>query len=183
MTIFGLGAAKGPRRGTKPPATVRGRYICLRAIDARRDECDVAHEKPQVQKADPSRLRVNLSYRGVRQLGCSVTRFWGNSDGARKSTARNVCATGGAELSPGAEAQRCRCSTRGLKPPPPKETAKSARSRSLAGLKPGPYNFRRRILAMPTVLRSYDPRDFAALYRLDQSCFPAGIAYSKATLR
>jgi ribosomal protein S18 acetylase RimI-like enzyme len=33
------------------------------------------------------------------------------------------------------------------------------------------------------VLRSYDPRDFAALYRLDQSCFPAGIAYSKTTLR
>ncbi len=57
----------------KPPATVRGRigagrgrYICLRAIDVRRDECDVAHEKPQVQKAD-------LSYRGVRQLGCSIT--------------------------------------------------------------------------------------------------------------
>jgi ribosomal-protein-alanine N-acetyltransferase len=36
---------------------------------------------------------------------------------------------------------------------------------------------------MPPVLRSYDPRDFAALYRLDQSCFPAGIAYSKTTLR
>jgi [ribosomal protein S18]-alanine N-acetyltransferase len=36
---------------------------------------------------------------------------------------------------------------------------------------------------MPTVLRSYDPRDFSALYRLDQSCFPAGISYSKTTLR
>jgi|SRR5690349_3776215 len=36
---------------------------------------------------------------------------------------------------------------------------------------------------MPPVLRAYDPQDFAALYRLDQSCFPAGIAYSKATLR
>jgi ribosomal-protein-alanine N-acetyltransferase len=31
--------------------------------------------------------------------------------------------------------------------------------------------------------RQYEPRDFAALYRLDQACFPAGIAYSKATLR
>ena len=36
---------------------------------------------------------------------------------------------------------------------------------------------------MPPVLRSYDPRDFSVLYRLDQSCFPAGIAYSKTTLR
>jgi [ribosomal protein S18]-alanine N-acetyltransferase len=36
---------------------------------------------------------------------------------------------------------------------------------------------------MPLTLRAYDPSDFAALYRLDQSCFPAGIAYSKTTLR
>jgi [ribosomal protein S18]-alanine N-acetyltransferase len=36
---------------------------------------------------------------------------------------------------------------------------------------------------MPLALRAYDPRDFSALYRLDQACFPAGIAYSKATLR
>ncbi len=36
---------------------------------------------------------------------------------------------------------------------------------------------------MPPVLRPYDPKDFSALFRLDQSCFPAGIAYSKATLR
>ncbi len=36
---------------------------------------------------------------------------------------------------------------------------------------------------MAPVLRPYDPRDFSALYRLDQSCFPAGISYSKATLR
>ncbi len=41
----------------------------------------------------------------------------------------------------------------------------------------------RRILCMAAVLRSYDPRDFSALYRLDQSCFPAGISYSKTTLR
>src|ERR1700674_766475 len=32
-------------------------------------------------------------------------------------------------------------------------------------------------------LRSYEPHDFAALYKLDQSCFPPGISYSKTTLR
>lgn len=36
---------------------------------------------------------------------------------------------------------------------------------------------------MPVALRPYDPRDFAALYRLDQACYPTGIAYSKTTLR
>lgn len=36
---------------------------------------------------------------------------------------------------------------------------------------------------MAAALRAYDPRDFSALFRLDQSCFPAGIAYSKTTLR
>src|SRR6202030_1985271 len=36
---------------------------------------------------------------------------------------------------------------------------------------------------MALMLRSYEPHDFAALYRLDQSCFPAGISYSKTTLR
>ncbi|PYT76156.1 MAG: hypothetical protein DMG40_26680 [Acidobacteria bacterium] len=36
---------------------------------------------------------------------------------------------------------------------------------------------------MPPTLRSYDPHDFAALHRLDQSCFPPGISYSKTTLR
>jgi ribosomal protein S18 acetylase RimI-like enzyme len=34
---------------------------------------------------------------------------------------------------------------------------------------------------MAVTLRSYEPHDFAALHRLDQSCFPAGIAYSKTT--
>ena len=34
---------------------------------------------------------------------------------------------------------------------------------------------------MVVTLRSYEPHDFAALHRLDQSCFPAGISYSKAT--
>lgn len=36
---------------------------------------------------------------------------------------------------------------------------------------------------MPPTLRSYEPHDFAALYKLDQSCFPAGISYSRTTLR
>ena len=37
--------------------------------------------------------------------------------------------------------------------------------------------------AMPPTLRSYEPHDFAVLHKLDQSCFPAGISYSKTTLR
>lgn len=37
--------------------------------------------------------------------------------------------------------------------------------------------------AMPPPLRAYEPHDFAALHKLDQSCFPAGISYSKTTLR
>ena len=36
---------------------------------------------------------------------------------------------------------------------------------------------------MPPALRSYEPHDFGALYKLDQTCFPAGISYSKTTLR
>lgn len=36
---------------------------------------------------------------------------------------------------------------------------------------------------VPFVLRTYEPGDFAALYRLDQACFPPGIAYSKMALR
>jgi ribosomal protein S18 acetylase RimI-like enzyme len=35
---------------------------------------------------------------------------------------------------------------------------------------------------MAVTLRSYEPHDFAALHRLDQSCFPAGISYSTTTL-
>src|SRR5580658_6399996 len=35
---------------------------------------------------------------------------------------------------------------------------------------------------MAVTLRSYEPHDFTALHRLDQSCFPAGISYSKTTL-
>lgn len=36
---------------------------------------------------------------------------------------------------------------------------------------------------MAVVLRGYEDRDFSALFRLDQSCFAAGISYSKTTLR
>jgi len=36
---------------------------------------------------------------------------------------------------------------------------------------------------MALMLRSYEPHDFAALHKLDQSCFPPGISYSKTTLR
>jgi ribosomal-protein-alanine N-acetyltransferase len=36
---------------------------------------------------------------------------------------------------------------------------------------------------MAVTLRSYEPHDFAALHRLDQSCFPPGISYSKTILR
>jgi [ribosomal protein S18]-alanine N-acetyltransferase len=36
---------------------------------------------------------------------------------------------------------------------------------------------------MPFSLRPYAARDFPALYRLDQACFPPRIAYSKTTLR
>ncbi|MGB6597515.1 MAG: N-acetyltransferase [Candidatus Acidiferrum sp.] len=35
---------------------------------------------------------------------------------------------------------------------------------------------------MAVTLRAYEPHDFAALHRLDQSCFPSGISYSKTTL-
>jgi [ribosomal protein S18]-alanine N-acetyltransferase len=35
---------------------------------------------------------------------------------------------------------------------------------------------------MSVTLRDYEPHDFAVVFRLDQSCFPAGIAYSKTTL-
>lgn len=36
---------------------------------------------------------------------------------------------------------------------------------------------------MTVVLRGYEPRDFSALFRLDQACFPPGISYSKTTLK
>ena len=35
---------------------------------------------------------------------------------------------------------------------------------------------------MPVALRSYDPKDFSTLHKLDQACFAPGIAYSKMML-
>ena len=35
---------------------------------------------------------------------------------------------------------------------------------------------------MAVTLRAYEPHDFPALHRLDQSCFAPGISYSKTTL-
>ena len=32
-------------------------------------------------------------------------------------------------------------------------------------------------------MRAFEPKDFEAAYRLDQACYPPGIAYSKRTLR
>jgi|GEM_PF-168619 len=40
-----------------------------------------------------------------------------------------------------------------------------------------------RISGVSVTIRQYEPRDFAAIYKLDQACFPAGIAYSKMMLR
>jgi ribosomal-protein-alanine N-acetyltransferase len=37
--------------------------------------------------------------------------------------------------------------------------------------------------AIKVLIRAYQPHDFDALYKLDQSCFRRGIAYSKSTLR
>src|ERR1700741_5651794 len=36
--------------------------------------------------------------------------------------------------------------------------------------------------SMSLTLRTYEQHDFGALHRLDQSCFPPGIAYSRMTL-
>jgi len=36
---------------------------------------------------------------------------------------------------------------------------------------------------MPVAIRQYDPKDFKKLYKLDQECFPPGIAYSKWSLQ
>lgn len=36
---------------------------------------------------------------------------------------------------------------------------------------------------MPVTTRPYEPRDFAKLYKLDQTCFPPGISYSKFSLQ
>jgi len=39
------------------------------------------------------------------------------------------------------------------------------------------------ICGVPVTIRQYEPHDFAALYKLDQACFPPEIAYSKTMLR
>lgn len=36
---------------------------------------------------------------------------------------------------------------------------------------------------MGVTIRQYEPHDFAAIFKLDQSCFPPGIAYSKTMLK
>jgi ribosomal-protein-alanine N-acetyltransferase len=36
---------------------------------------------------------------------------------------------------------------------------------------------------MSVTVRDYEARDFLTLYRLDQSCFPQGVAYSRTMLR
>ena len=36
---------------------------------------------------------------------------------------------------------------------------------------------------MGAAIRQYEAKDFAALHKLDQTCFPAGIAYSKFSLQ
>jgi [ribosomal protein S18]-alanine N-acetyltransferase len=42
----------------------------------------------------------------------------------------------------------------------------------------GRYN-----VAVPFVIRDFKPEDFETLWRLDQTCFPPGIAYSKEELK
>ena len=39
-----------------------------------------------------------------------------------------------------------------------------------------------RMRGMAVVVRAYDPREFKALYKLDQACFPPGVAYSRMML-
>ena len=47
----------------------------------------------------------------------------------------------------------------------------------LGTLTPG-YNDR-----VPFIVRDFEPADFDTLWRIDQTCFPAGISYSRAELR
>jgi len=76
---FSVRRGKGTKTRNKAARDGPRPLHCLRAIDARRGECYVAHEKPQVQKADPSYLRASLSYRDVRQHGWSVTDLSGTA--------------------------------------------------------------------------------------------------------
>ena len=43
-----------------------------------------------------------------------------------------------------------------------------------------PYSYNLRVAVS---IRQYEARDFVALWKLDQTCFPPGIAYSKTMLR
>jgi len=38
-------------------------------------------------------------------------------------------------------------------------------------------------VAVPVVIREYQPEDFESLWRMDQECFPPGISYSRQELR
>jgi ribosomal-protein-alanine N-acetyltransferase len=40
-----------------------------------------------------------------------------------------------------------------------------------------------RICGVSVTIRQYEPHDFTTIFKLDQSCFPAGIAYSKTMLK
>lgn len=43
--------------------------------------------------------------------------------------------------------------------------------------------FARYNVAVPIVIRDFQPADFQTLWRMDQECFPPGIAYSKQELK
>jgi len=38
-------------------------------------------------------------------------------------------------------------------------------------------------VVVPFIIREFDPADFDTLWRIDQSCFPPGVSYSRAELR
>src|SRR5262245_50965900 len=40
-----------------------------------------------------------------------------------------------------------------------------------------------RICGVSVTIRQYEPHDFTTIFKLDQSCFPPGIAYSKTMLK
>src|SRR5215471_20678017 len=42
---------------------------------------------------------------------------------------------------------------------------------------------RHRICDVSVTIRQYEPHDFGTIFKLDQSCFPPGIAYSKTMLK
>ena len=52
------------------------------------------------------------------------------------------------------------------------------RANSVAGMRTGRYNG-----AVAFVIRDFQTEDFDLIWRMDQECFPPGIAYSKPELR